>query len=151
MNIDSRQVNNGCLGLRMAEPPVLLMIYNARALVLEDFVRLLRKLTECRKLGTTVCFHYTPEHVLDGQRIERERELAASMSMSKSGSAAVPHSVANVLGAMYMSTTARSHSLSDHSLSSLVAEKRTCVVPSAARLNDADDELTSPFKTAPDV
>ena len=73
MDIDSRQVNNGCLGLRMAEPPVLLMIYNARALVLEDFVRLLRKLTECRKLGTTVCFHYPPEHVLDGQRIERER------------------------------------------------------------------------------
>ena len=107
VDIDARKVNEGCVGLRVGAPPLFLMIYNTRALLLEDFVRLLRKLTERRKIGNSVRFRYTPEQVLESQRIERE-QAAAMTSLhhnSTSRSAAVPKSVSNVLGDLFLNVS----------------------------------------------
>ena len=48
-------------------------VYNARALVLEEFMRLMRKLTERRNVGATIKFRSFPEQtskdriVVDGR------------------------------------------------------------------------------------
>lgn len=85
VDIDARQVTDGRVGIRFAAPPVLVLVYNTRALLLEDFVRLLRKLTERSKIGTAVRFRYTPEQVLDSQRIEREQAAAVSALHASNG------------------------------------------------------------------
>ena len=76
-DIDARQVNAGCLSVKIAAPPVLVMMWGTRALVLEDFLRLLRKLTESRKVGTSVRFRYSPEQVLESQRVDGDAMKAA--------------------------------------------------------------------------
>jgi len=106
-DIDSRQVSDGCVLLRIATPPVLVMIYNTRALLLEDFVRLLRKLTERRKVGNVVRLRYTPEQVLESQRIEREQAAAVTNLhlLNEVRSTSVPKSVANLLGDLCLSNS----------------------------------------------
>ena len=97
-DIDARQVNAGCLSVKIAAPPVLVMMWGTRALVLEDFLRLLRKLTESRKVGTSVRFRYSPEQVLESQRVDGDAMNAAvpvgassALDRSSSGwSSAVP-------------------------------------------------------------
>lgn len=140
VDIDARQVNDGCIGLRISAPPVQVMIYNTRALVLEDFVRLLRKLTERRKIGTSVRFRCTPEQVLESQRIERE-----TMTNGSANSAVLPANVANVLGGLYMQASA-----SDAAAAS--ATTRTLPGASAAQYtSSAEAPPIQPLKKAFDV
>jgi len=146
MDIDARRVNDGCVGIRVGAPPVLVMVYNTRALVLEDFVRLLRKLTERRKIGTAVRFRNTPEQALQSQRIECEQAAAMSLhsrsinSALMQQSAAVPKNVANVFGGLYMSATG-SHT-SGHSQP---VQLPTCTSPGGGLADE------SPLKAALDV
>ena len=100
VDIDARQVTDGRVGIRFAAPPVLVLVYNTRALLLEDFVRLLRKLTERSKIGTDLRFRYTPEQVLDSQRIEREQAAAVSTLHASNGESAP---VVTALGSWYAS------------------------------------------------
>ena len=104
VDIDARQVNDGIVGIRVGAPHVLVMIYNTRALLLEDFVRLLRKLTERRKIGTAVRFRYTPEQVLESQRIEREQTAAVTnlQASSSANGTSVFQGKTDVLGSLYM-------------------------------------------------
>ena len=116
------------------------MIYNTRALVLEDFVRLLRKLTERRKVGTAVRFRNTPEQVLESQRVEREtRETATN------GSAMVPTNVANVLGGLYMHASG-SHPAAPNNLAT-----RTSPGGTVQPIPCADASTHQPLKAALDV
>ena len=140
VDIDVRQVTEGCLGLRISAPPVQIMIYNTRALVLEDFVRLLRKLTERRKTGTAVRFKNTPEQVLESQRIERE-----TMTNVSANSAMLPASVANALGGLYMQASA-SHAAAPNNLATRASPGGTAAQPTSA-----DAPPSQPLKAALDV
>ncbi len=146
VDIDARQVTDGLVGIRFAAPPVLLMVYNTRALLLEDFVRLLRKLTERRKIGTAVRFRYTPEQVLDSQRIEREQAAAMSTLQASSSvpSASVPASVASAMGSLYASA-ARSATHAVH------LPTRTSPSSKSAEGADTQSAFEEPLKTALDV
>jgi hypothetical protein len=140
VDIDARQVNDGCIGLRLSAPPVQVMIYNTRALVLEDFVRLLRKLTERRKIGTSVRFRCSPEQVLESQRIERETVTNGSIN-----SAVLPANVANVLGGFYMQASASY-------AGAAIASTRTSPSASAAQhASSAEATPSQPLKAALDV
>ena len=143
VDIDARQVTDGLVGIRFAAPPVLLLVYNTRALLLEDFVRLLRKLTERRKIGTAVRFRYTPEQVLDSQRIEREQTAAVS-TLQASTSASVPASVANAMGSLYASA-ARSAAPAVH------LPTRTSPSSKSAEGAGRQSAFEEPLKTALDV
>lgn len=145
VDIDARQVTDGRVGIRFAAPPVLVLVYNTRALLLEDFVRLLRKLTERSKIGTAVRFRYTPEQVLDSQRIEREQAAAIS-TLHASNVESVP-----TLGSWYASA-ARSTSHAHQGPLSMRTSPRASpskFVEGVGRLNAHAAE--EPLKTVLDV
>ncbi|KAJ1472041.1 hypothetical protein T484DRAFT_3468721 [Baffinella frigidus] len=62
--MDTRRLNEGSVAIRFASPPVSLQLFNARALLLEDLVRMLAKLASGRRLGVAVQFSSSPTAVL---------------------------------------------------------------------------------------
>ncbi|EKX32708.1 hypothetical protein GUITHDRAFT_148425 [Guillardia theta CCMP2712] len=67
-DLDSKKLPEGCLGLRFSSPPVQVMLFNARAILLQDLLRLLKKLTEKRRVGSSLRFRFTPLEVLQADR-----------------------------------------------------------------------------------